>query len=245
MINEWIDYIDGESGLSIRTKINAFNTSVNTNLDNVIVEQQREKASSEITYDNTISGLTATDVKLAIDEVKSEFDNFVVDSTDVIVDPTDTALAPTDTNAELAFNKLSKVGLVVMSGNDLTPQTIELTDTKVVLYDTLLVQEGVGITADLANNKSTVTLDGVFKIRFEAFVSYASNVDITWKIYKNGTPTTNSITLTGQGATIFQIVLITSSTFSVDDYLELFAVASAQTDITLSLTNGTIEKTIF
>ena len=132
-----------------------------------------------------------------------------------------------------------------MSGTNLTAQTIGTTAIKVVLYDTKVVEAGVGVTGSVVDSKATVTLPGIFKIRFEAFVSYASNIDITWMLYKNGVATGNQITLSGQGATVFQIILLTSASLVANDYLELYATASASSDITMASTNGTIEKTIF
>lgn len=144
---------------------------------------------------------------------------------------------------ELAM--LAKTGLMVMSGNSLTAQSIAITPTKVVLFDTKNVEAGAGAVGDVALNRATATLAGVFKLRFEAFVDYASNVDITWSMYKNGSPFGNTITLSGQGANSFPITLITSAELLANDYLELYATASSVTNLTVSQANGTLEKTIF
>ena len=157
----------------------------------------------------------------------------------------DTGLGVTANTVQEAFAILAEVGITVMSGTNLTPQTIGTSATKVVLYDTLQVEEGVGVEGDFANSKATITLDGVFKIRFEAFVSYASNVDITWALYKNGSPFGNTITLSGQGTNVFPIVLLTSTNLLTDDVLELYATATASTSLTITQSNGTLEKTIF
>lgn len=146
----------------------------------------------------------------------------------------------------LRIDDLEATGLVVMSGSALTPQSIPTSATKVVLFDTKDVEAGVGVAGDVALNRATATLAGVFKIRFESFVSYAGNVDITWALYKNGIPIPNtSITLAGQGASVFPITLITSTSLAANDYLELFATASATTDLTVAHANGTLEKTHF
>ena len=157
----------------------------------------------------------------------------------------DTGLGITATTIQAGIAALGEIGIMVMSGTSLTPQTIGTSATKVDLYDTKLVEEGVGVVGDVATSKATITLDRIYKVRFAAFVSYASNVDITWTIYKKGVPSGNTITLAGQGSTVFQIILLTSVPLLVDDYLELYATASASTDITLTSTNGTIETTIF
>ncbi len=167
------------------------------------------------------------------------------DMTGANVSVDDTGLGITATTTQEAITALGGVGLMVMSGTNLTPQTIGTSATKVDLYDTKIVEEGVGVTGDVANSKATITLDRIYKVRFAAFVSYASNVDITWTIYKKGVPSGNTITLAGQGSTVFQIILLTSVPLLTDDYLELFATASASTDITLTSTNGTVETTIF
>ena len=140
---------------------------------------------------------------------------------------------------------LETTGLVVMSGNSLVAQSIGVTPTKVILFDTKQVEAGVGVSGDIALQRATATLAGVFKLRFEAFVDYASNVDITWSMYKNGSQFGNTITLSGQGANVFPITLITSANLLANDYLELYATASATTNLTVSQANGTLEKTIF
>lgn len=157
----------------------------------------------------------------------------------------DTSSGITATTTQQALDVLSNVGFTVMSGNSLTPQTIATSATKVNVFDTLQVEAGVGATGDVAQDRATATLDGVFKLRFEAFISYASNVDITWQIYKKGSPFGNSITLSGQGTKVFPITLLTSTNLIANDYLELYATASSSTDITISQSNGTLEKTIF
>ena len=140
---------------------------------------------------------------------------------------------------------LENTGLVVMSGNSLMPQTIAITPTKVVLFDTKEVEAGVGAIGDIALHRAIASLTGIFKLRFEAFLSYASNVDITWQIYKNGVAFGNSITLSGQGTKVFPITLLTSANLLANDYIELYATASASTNITISQVNGTLEKTHF
>ena len=154
-----------------------------------------------------------------------------------------TTAADIDALVETAM--LAKTGLMVMSGNSLTAQSIGVTPTKVVLFDTKNVEAGSGAVGDVALNRASATLSGVFKLRFEAFVDYASNVDITWQMYKNGVAFGNTITLSGQGANAFPITLITSAELLNNDYLELYATASSVTDLTVSQANGTLEKTIF
>jgi len=181
-----------------------------------------------------LGGITATEKV----QIKS-------DMTSANVSFDDTGLGITATTTQAALAALAEVGLVVMSGNSLTPQSITTSPTKVVLFDTKNVEAGVGTTGDVALNKATATLDGVYKLRFEAFVDYASNVDITWQMYKNGVAFGNSITLAGQGSKVFPITLITSATLLANDYLELYATASSTTNLTVSQANGTLEKTIF
>ena len=157
----------------------------------------------------------------------------------------DTGLGISAANVQAAFAILAEVGLMVMTGVNLTPQTIGTSPTKLNTFDTLAIEEGVGVIGNTVDDRATVTLDGIFKIRFEAFVSYASNVDIEWQIYKNGSPFGTPMTLSGQGATIFPILRLANSPFVVDDYIELYATASASTDITIVQSSGSMEKTIF
>ena len=157
----------------------------------------------------------------------------------------DTGLGVTATTSQEALAALAEVGLVVLSGSSLAAQTIGTTATKIVFSDTKSVEAGVGVAGDVSLNRASALLAGVFKLRFEMFLSYASNVDITWRIYKNGAAFGNSITLPGQGAKVFPITLITSTSLAQGDYLELFAAASSATDITVAQANGTLEKTIF
>ena len=140
---------------------------------------------------------------------------------------------------------LEDTGMSVMSGSNLTPQTIGITATKVISFDTLAIEVGVGTTGDIPNNKAIADSNGVFKLRYESFISYASNVDIIWQIWKNGAPFGASIELAGDGARIFPILLISSTSLLANDELELYATASASTDITIAQSNGTLEKTHF
>lgn len=168
-----------------------------------------------------------------------------LDMTSANISFDDTGMGISASTAQAALAILAEVGLVVMSGNSLVAQTIGVTPTKVVLFDTKNVEAGVGVTGDVATNKATATLAGVFKLRFEAFLSYASNIDITWTLYKNGVVYGNAITLAGSGAKIFPITLITSANLLAADYIELYATASSSTNITISQANATLEKTIF
>lgn len=163
-------------------------------------------------------------------------------------DKFDSAFADIDTDLTSKGNRLAvleEAGIVVMSGNGLVAQSIAITPTKVLLFDTKNVEAGVGAVGTVALQRATATLAGVFKLRFEAFVSYASNIDITWGMYKNGVPFGNTITLSGQGAKVFPITLITSTELLANDYLELYATASSVVDLTVAQANGTLEKTIF
>ena len=157
----------------------------------------------------------------------------------------DTGLGVTAANVQAAFAIFAEVGLMVMNGVSLDPQTIGTSPTKVNTFDTLSIEEGVGIEGSVADDKATVTIAGVFKVRFEAFVTYAGNIDISWEIYKNGSPFGTPITLAGQGSTPFPILRLANAAFEVDDYVELYATASASTDITVVQSNGSMEKTIF
>jgi len=157
----------------------------------------------------------------------------------------DTGLGITATSVQAALAILGEIGITVMTGVSLTPQTIGTSPTKVNTFDTLAIQKGVGTEGSTADDKATATLNGVFKIRFEAFVTYAGNVDIEWQIYKNGSPFGASITLAGQGATPFPILRLANAEFSADDYVELYATASTSTDITIIQSHGSMEKTIF
>lgn len=140
---------------------------------------------------------------------------------------------------------IENAGMTVRTGSNISPQTIATTATKVVSFDTTAVEAGVGTLWDTVNLRMKATTDGIFKLRYESFVSYASNVDITWQIYKNGATFGNSITLSGQGATVFPLVLLSSAPLLADDYLELYATATASTALTVVQANGTLEKTHF
>ncbi len=156
----------------------------------------------------------------------------------------DTAIDQVDTNTA-ALVVLNNTGMVVRAGSNIAPQTINTSATKVVSFDTTVIEAGVGAVWDVANVRMKATLDGVFKLRYESFISYASNVDITWQIYKNGAPFGSSVTLSGQGATVFPLVLISSAPLLANDYLELHGTASASTPLTVVQANGTLEKTYF
>jgi len=157
----------------------------------------------------------------------------------------DTGLGITAANVQAALAILGEVGMSVMGGINIAPQTIGTSPTKVNTYDSLIIEVGVGTEASHVEDKATATLTGIFKIRLEAFVSYASNIDISWQIYKNGSPFGASLTLSGQGTTVFHICRMATAELAADDYLELYATASAATDLTIVQSVGTIEKTIF
>jgi len=140
---------------------------------------------------------------------------------------------------------LENTGMTVLSGNNLPQQTIEITPTKVTSFDVVTIDAGVGTSGDVVLQRMTADADGIFKLRYEGFVSYATNITITWQIYKNGSPFGSSIALAGQGAGYFPIVLISSAELVEGAYLELYATASAATDLDISQSNGTLEKTYF
>lgn len=140
---------------------------------------------------------------------------------------------------------LENTGMTVLSGSSLTPQTIGTSATAVASFDTLSIEAGTCTTGSVAGQSMTADCDGVFKLRYEAFVSYSNSVDITWQIYKNGIPFGSSITLSGQGAKVFPIVLLSSANLLAADVLKLYATATASTAITITQANGTLEKTAF
>jgi len=157
----------------------------------------------------------------------------------------DTDLGITATSVQAAGAIFGKVGMSVMAGISIAPQTIGTSPTKINTYDSLTIEVGVGTEASFIDDKATATLAGLFKIRFEAFVSYASNVDISWQIYKNGSPFGAPLILSGQGTTVFHICRMANTILAADDYLELYATASASTDLTIIQSAGIMEKTIF
>lgn len=179
---------------------------------------------------------TGQDISDAFDTAFSNIDD-AIDQVDVNV----IAIADHETR----IVDMEETGITVRAGSNLTPQTIAVTPTKIVNFDTTLIEAGVGTIWDTINLRMTATLDGIFKLRYESFITYASNVDITWQIYKNGVPFGNSITLSGQGATVFPLVLLSSASLLAGDYLELYGTASASTTLTISQANGTLEKTHF
>jgi len=174
-------------------------------------------------------GVTADDSLQDLGEVK-----VITDALDARVTANEDALAI-----------LNNSGLTVMSGSSLTPQTINIVPTPIISFDTLAIEVGVGTEGDVLTQSIKATDDGVFKLRYEAFLSYASNVTITWKIYKNESPFGDAITLTGKGAEVFTLVLISATELLANDILQLYGTASASTDITIAQSNGTLEKTYF
>lgn len=144
---------------------------------------------------------------------------------------------------ETTVNNLNDVGMTVLSGSNIAPQTIGLTPVKVALFDTIAIDVGTGTTGSIANQRASADVAGVYKLRLEAFVAYASNVDIEWEIYVSGVPTGNNITLAGHGTQYFSITLISALELLANDYVELYATASASTPMTVLHSNGTLEKT--
>jgi len=157
----------------------------------------------------------------------------------------DTGLGITAASVQAALAILGEVGMSVMTGTSIAPQTIGTSPTKLNTFDALALEVGVGTEASFVDDKVTITLSGLFKMRFEAFVSYASHIDIEWQIYKNGSPFSAPLILSGQGATVFHLCRMSNAIFAEDDYLELYATASASTDLTIVQSAGIMEKTIF
>jgi len=157
----------------------------------------------------------------------------------------DTDLGITAVSVQAALAILGEVGMSVMTGTSIAPQTIGTSPTKLNTFDALALEVGVGTEASFVDDKVTITLSGLFKMRFEAFVSYASHIDIEWQIYKNGSPFGVPLTLSGQGTTVFHLCRMANAEFAADDYLELYATASASTDLTIVQSAGSMEKTIF
>jgi len=148
--------------------------------------------------------------------------------------------------SELKDPSLQEVGITNMRGANIAPQSlIADTPAKVNLFDTKVVEAGVGVSGYVVTQRATATLNGLFKIRLDALVDYASNVDITWDLYKNGSPTGVPVTISGQGATAFQIVKVSTESFVATDYIELYATASADTTLKVHSAYGSFEKTIF
>lgn len=207
---------NGEGADSIRAKFNTFGSDVATEVNS--------NGSNIISIQSTLSSI---DGRLTTAEA-----NIVSNDADIA-------------DHETRISVLENTGMTVMSGNNRPIQSIGTTATKVDLFNTIEIDAGVGTSGDVTLDRATAGLDGIYKLRFEAFVKYASNVSITWQMYKNGVAFGNSITLFGHAADPFPIVLISSSNFLAGDYLELYATASATTDLTVTHANGTIEKTQF
>jgi len=167
------------------------------------------------------------------------------DMTGANVSIDDTGLGISAASVQAALAILGEVGFMVMTGNNIAPQTIGTSATKVNTFDTLMIQEGVGVEGSVADDKAIATKAGVFKIRFEGFVSYSVSVDIEWQIYKNGSPFGTAITVSGQGSTPFPLLRLASANLVEDDYVELYATASSSTDVTIHQSSGAMEKTIF
>ena len=226
----WTDQVNGASLLTMREAYNAFNTSAKT---------QVNLNTTDIATVDAKTGVNAADIVLLEGRATVNEADIVLLEGRATVNEADIV----DHEARIAA--FEDTGMTVMSGNAIAPQSIAITPTKVNAFDSVAIDVGVGTSADATLDRMTADLDGVFKLRFEGFVSYASNVTIVWQIYKNGSPFGNSITLSGQGANSFPIVLISSAELLATDYLELFATASAVSNLTVSQSNGTLEKTHF
>lgn len=157
----------------------------------------------------------------------------------------DTGLGITANNMQEAFAIMAEVGLLVLSGTSRPTQALTTSPAKIQAFDTKQIETGVGCSGDVALHRASATLDGVYKLRFESFVSYSGSADITWQMYKNGTPFGNSVTIPGQGTKVFPIVLISSTSLTAGDYLELYGTGSTSVSLDISQANGTLEKTLF
>ena len=85
----------------------------------------------DVVYDNTQSGLTATDVQAAIDEVNAKIPaGGAVEADDVVYDNTQSGLAATDVQG--AIDELASSGVAGFSDGTITVST-DLTSTKTVV----------------------------------------------------------------------------------------------------------------
>jgi len=146
-------------------------------------------------------------------------------------------------DAGTRLDVLENTGITVLTGANLAEQTIAVTATKVTSFDTLSIEKGSCTEGSIANQKATATCSGVFKLRYEAFVAYSSSADITWQLYKNGAAFGQSTTINGKNTSAIPVVLLATLEAIADDYFELYATSSLETDMTISQAIGTMEKT--
>lgn len=147
MLIEWTNFLDGGDGDDVRNLLNSFNTSVKENVDNLFTEQERIKASSEISYDNTFSGLTATEVKSALDEINTKATSATNEShTHTNKSTIDTINQELSTTSDVSFNSISLVNPIA---------TVEIVST--ITADSILNGETV-VLANTTSNNITITL---------------------------------------------------------------------------------------
>ena len=220
----WTNWNNGDNLLLLRNNLNTFNNNIvteNSSIVNSLFNNTGNIAS------NTLAIATNTS-------------DIATNTADIATNTADIA------DHEIRLLDIEDTGMTTMSGNNITPQSlVAATSTKINSFDTILIDVGVGTAGSIALQRMTAEHAGIYKLRYESFVSYASNVTITWQIYKNGVAFGNSITLSGQGAAVFPIILISSAQLAVDDYLELYGTASANDTLTVAQANGTLEKTHF
>ena len=237
MALSWIDFINGEALSSVRSKINSFNTNtvtdVNTNTGN-------------ITTNTAGIATNVTNIATNTSNIATNVTNIATNTAGIATNVTDIAALDVRVTAnEVEIAHLEDSGMSVLSGSNIAPQTVNTSATAITSFDTLAIEVGVGTTGSVINQSMTADSAGVFKLRYESFLSYASNVTITWQIYKNGSPFGNSVSLSGKGANVFTLILISAANLLANDELKLYGTASASTSLTIAQANGTLEKTHF
>ena len=243
----WSDISNGETGLSVRTKLNTALAALESHVH----------TAATTTYDNSTSGLTATNVKTAIDEVSANTDSAATGAGTSYTNTT-SGLTATDVQAaidevegrldtaETSVSNLNNIGVCHMTCDGVTPSVQAITTTPTILdwADVVHHSYGTQITGDPTTDKFTINESGVFNV-FGTIVFEAPNGSYTsMRLYKNGSPITPNIEVVGQGAGKNSYVSYTTmETFAATDYLEIYVTGDSSYDITINCASVIIEKT--
>lgn len=156
-------------------------------------------AAEDVSYDNTVSGLEATEVQSAIDELNSEIDNMSLDAGDVSYDNTDSGMQATDVQEAIDELKSDMDNYVVDADQvdyDNTTSGLQATDVQNAIdelsYEISNISFWTDVTGTLTAGQTSITLSNA-AITTTSTIEVFNDLDVP---YNSKTLSTGSITLT-------------------------------------------------
>ena len=226
-LNSIFPTFDGKSGTDIEGNIKDTCDELQTNVDTLDGSKAplaHTHVSTDVSYDNTVSGLTATDVKGAVDEVNAKI--------------------PTE-----AFNIiLSKIGVAQMTTSTPVTLTGPLSAVKLAVFDAAPHSATGIVEADVVNDYFVAKILGVYKISGVLAIEAGNGITVTLDLYANdSTPTsvTPGIVVEGKG-TGNPVFVGYNTIVDVDEInTQLWVRVTSSSDVTVNSATVILEKTLY